>query len=606
MILTALNNYYDRLFEQGNPDIAPYGFSQEKISHALVINKEGELLDVMDLRDTSGKKPVPVRMPVPKFAQKTSGIKPYFLWEKSGYLLGVSGSQKQRTTDEFTKFKKFHLGVLEPYENEEEFHALCLFLRKWNPDVFRENKLFHDNLLDQNMVFRLDGNKRFIHQHHLVLKIWEKIVTKENPRKGVCMVSGEIANIARIHPSIKGVVGAKSSGAFIASFNENAFLSYAGTTYKNITKKKENDTGVSAPVSLKCTFAYTTVLNHLLRKEKSNYQRLEMGDTTVVFWAEASDSKQSAACESLFSLFIDPPVNDDQEINKLHSALAIVKKGRPISDLDPELHTETRIFVLGLAPNSSRLSIRFWETQNLDVFTKRLAQHYQDLFLEPVPLKQELAVRGLLREVVPHREGSKPKIGDAPPQLAGELVRSILAGTRYPRSLLTIVLLRMRADGDISYLRVALCKAVLVRDARLNNNQDKEIPVSLDTENQNPGYLLGRLFASLESCQRAAIGKKINATIRDRFGAASMSPASVFPRLLRNNQHHVSKIKKGEKPWLAGYFDKQIGEIFDKLTTGFPKILTMEDQGRFFIGYYHQREDRFTTRESKTEQGEDK
>ena len=189
------------------------------------------------------------------------------------------------------------------------------------------------------------------------------------------------------------------------------------------------------------------------------------------------------------------------------------------------------MYVLGLAPNASRISIRFWEVGTLGLFARRLADHAADFALDPQPWKTAPSAYRVVLATAPHREGSAPKMDDAMSNLVGELMRAVLTGRPYPRSLLANVLMRMRSDGHLSGLRVGICKGILARERRLGINSDKEeIPVSLDKESTSPAYRLGRLFAVLESAQRQALGGQVNATIRDRYyGAASATPASVFP-----------------------------------------------------------------------------
>ena len=390
--------------------------------------------------------------------------------------------------------------------------------------------------------------------------------------------------MARLHPAIKGVNGAQSSGASIVSFNLESFGSYGKVQ------------GENAPVSEQAAFAYTTVLNHLLRRGEHNRQRLQIGDASVVFWAETDDAQEAQAAESLFQLFIDPRSDDLQEAEKLRRVLNDVGQGRPkpLGSFDPRLDKGTRMFVLGLAPNASRLSIRFWQSDTLEVFAQRAAEHERDLRIEPLPWKSAPSAWRLTLATAPSRDG-RSKAEDVPPQLAGELMRAILTGAHYPRSLLTNVIMRMRADGDVSGVRVALCKGVLARDRRLGVKvSNEEIPVSLDLQSLNPGYRLGRLFSVLENVQRSALGGQINATIRDRYyGAASATPASVFPVLLRNSQNHLGRLRK-DKPGLAVTLERDIRDIVDGLSERFPRSLRIEDQGRFAIGYYHQTQARFT------------
>lgn len=603
MILTALNDYYERLVSQPESEIAPLGYSYEKISFALIINRDGRLIDLMDLRDTSGKTPRPTRKLVPQPETRTSGIKPLFLWDKSSYVLGVSDikeddeakfkKRRQRVHDEHEAFRARHEEVLAGTE-DEGLLALLGFLRGWRPEDFQQSSVLREDVLDGNLVFRLDGEQNFIHERSAAQVLQANAIANTQAREGVCLVTGDRSPISRIHPPIKGVKGAQSSGAYLVSFNDRAYESYG---------KAQGD---NAPISERVAFAYTTVLNHLLRNESDNYQRLQIGDTTTVFWAITEDQFQVQAAEQTFAQMLDPPSSDESETDRLKRLLESVARGQPLREQDPGLNDDAQIYVLGLAPNASRLSIRYWETGSLQTFARRTAQHYQDLSLAPQPWKTFPGIWRLLLETTPHRgKDKKGSWDDIPHQLSGELTRSILTGRRYPRSLLTNIIMRMRTDGDISGLRVALCKGVLMRDRRLGvRGTQEEVPVSLDKENTNPGYRLGRLFAALERAQRAALGDNVNATIRDRYyGAASATPASIFPVLLRNAQHHHGRLRK-DKPGLAVKLEKEIGEIMDGLGSSFPKSLRLESQGQFAIGYYHQSQSHFRKPEN-AEQGEE-
>lgn len=588
MILAALNDYYQRLLD-GDEGISPPGYSQQKIGYSIVLGADGSIIDVHDIHDTSGKKPVPRGLSVPQPEKRTVGIKSNFLWDKTSYVLGVSASSK-RSEQEHAAFKRLHRDALVGIE-DPGLKALLAFLGAWEPSQFTDHPQFsrHDpkSLLDANVVFRLDGEHAYLHERPAARAAWAKLSGNAGGgQQGFCLVTGEQGRLARLHPAIKGVMGAQSSGASIVSFNLDSFTSYG---------KQQGD---NAPISEQAAFAYTTVLNHLLRRDSR--QQLRIGDATVVFWAQAPDRVEAEAAESLLASFFDPRDDDARAIKQLHDVLEQVSRGLPLRDLQGHLDDGTRIFVLGLAPNASRLSIRFWETQTLATFAERLARHFSDLRLEPSPWRTPPAVWKLLLATVPHREGSRPKSEDVPPQLAGELTRAILGGTRYPSSLLTNILMRLRADGDITGTRVALCKAILVREARLGDKDiDKgELLVSLDPTNTDPGYLLGRLFSTLENVQRAALGRQINATIRDRYyGAASATPASVFPVLLRNAQHHLSRLSK-DRRGLAVNLEKEIGEVVDKLGPTFPRSLRIEAQGHFAIGYYHQTQARFARSEA--------
>lgn len=588
MILEALAHQYQRLIERDEPGLSPYGYSPEKISYAIVLSADGDPIDVVSLLDTSGKKPVPQSMSVPQPEKRASGINSNFMWDKTSYVLGVSASSK-RSDKEHEAFKALHKNALKN-ETDVGLQALLSFLDKWSPARF-ESPPFLSEMLDTNFVFRLDGERQYLHQRAAAQAVRARLLAPaledgEAPSVQRCLVTGELAEVARLHPSIKGVNGAQSAGASIVSFNLPASSSYG---------KNQGD---NAPVSAQAAFAYTTVLNHLLRRDPHNRQRLSVGDASVVFWAEAQDADQAQSSEDLLAALLNPDSRSDegQETEKIRHVMEVLAKGRSLTELDPKLDEGTRMFVLGLAPNASRLSIRYWLCDTLGDLVQRLRQHAQDLDLEPSPWKTAPSVWRLALATAPSRgDPPKAKADDVPPLLAGELMRAILTGGRYPQSLLTNVVMRMRSDGDISGVRAALCKAVLNRDLRLSNSNvpDKEVPVSLDVHSTNSGYLLGRLFAVLEGAQRLALGSQVNATIRDRYyGSASATPALVFPVLLRNTQNHMSRIRK-DKPGAAINIERDIQEVIDKMPGEFPKHLGMQDQGRFAIGYYHQAQARF-------------
>lgn len=579
MILQALNRYYERLIERQEPGLSPMGYSPEKISYAILLNRNGAVVQVQDIRDTSGKKPLPRMIQVPQPPKRASSISPCFLWDKTSYVLGCSATSK-RTVKEHDAFKAAHRKALAT-EADEGLVALRNFLLSWSPEQF-QSPHFNPDMLDTNVVFRLDGERNYLHERPAAQNLLAKLGTAhdEDASLAVCLVTGETHPLARLHPPIKGVNGAQSSGASIVSFNLEAFASYGKTQ------------GENAPISELAAFAYTTVLNHLLRRGEHNRQRLQIGDATVVFWAEAADTAQALAAESLFSDALDTP-DDEQEAEKVRRALEVVALGRPLRDVDPLLHEDTRMYVLGLSPNASRLSIRFWEVNTLGLLVANLSRHAQDMRIEPAHWKKAPSAWRLALATAPSRDG-RAKSDDVSPQLAGELMRSVLTGGRYPGSLLANVVMRMRSDGEVSDVRVAICRGVLSR----NHAPSEEVPVSLDKQSTHPAYLLGRLFAMLEYAQRSALGGQINATIRDRYyGAASATPASVFPMLLRNTQNHMGRLRK-DKPGLSVTLERDIREIVGGLPSAFPRSFPLEDQGRFAIGYYHQAQARFAKPEA--------
>lgn len=371
-----------------------------------------------------------------------------------------------------------------------------------------------------------------------------------------------------MHPAVKGVSGAQSSGASIVSFNRDAFKSFG------------KHQGANAPVSERTAFAYTTVLNTLL--VHGSRQRIQIGDTTTVFWAEAADPEQSEAAEDLFAMLAEPPT-DEQETAEVRDKLQAIADGQPLAQAIPDVREDTRFYVLGLAPNAARLSIRFWYAATIGALAERIVQHWRDLQLEPAPWTSPPPVWRLLYETAPQR-----KTDNIPPTLGGALMRAILTGAPYPRSLLAAVVARMRADKDVNGTRAAICKAVMARNHRLGFEKETA-PVSLNPEERNRAYRLGRLFAVYEGLQRSALGR-VNATIKDRyFGAASATPASVFPLLERNSAHHLSSLRKSGKGGLAHWFDTEVDAILSGVDTAFPRSFGIEDQGRFALGYHHQR-----------------
>jgi CRISPR-associated protein Csd1 len=597
MILQRLNELYGRLLENpdsvtGQPRVPPYGFTDENISYCLVLSKAGELVDIQDVRDTSEKKPKARRLSVPQPAKRTSGVKPNFLWDKTAYMLGIEGNKDKTTAKEMpwvlaekthAAFKQFHLNLL-VNQDDAGLIALRQFLVDWKPEQFSHAPFTLEHV-DANVVFKLDGEVGYIHERSAAKRLWLSLLNpvaqneNESPNvHGMCLVTGEQAPLSRLHPAIKGVYGGQSSGGSIVSFNAEAYESFG---------KSQGD---NAPVSEEAAFAYTTALNYMLRRE--NGHCLSIGDTSTVFWAHAKSAQAESQAVAFFSAFANPP-DDDSQRKKLGVSLEKIAKGRPFEEIAPDLDPKTRFYVLGLAPNAARLSIRYWLDSTLGELGQCLSEHWQDMQIEPLPWRPEQppSVWRCLIQTAP-----LGKTENIAPQLAGEWLRSILTGRRYPRALLTQIVQRLRSDGDMNGLRVALIKAVLQRDHRKGFLKEAT-PMSLDLENAPLAYRLGCLFAVLERAQSEAI-PGANATIVDRYyGTASSVPYSVFPRLIAGFQNHVSKIRK-DKPGFAVNLGKQIGNILDLLPPTFPKQLSVEQQGQFAVGYYHQKQSFFVKKDA--------
>jgi len=563
--LQALAARYDRLAAKG--EVPVRGFSMQKISYAIVLSGAGEPVDVEPLLDTDGRKPVPRSILVPQAVKRTSGIAANFLWDKTSYVLGVTGGPGRRLVEEHAAFKALHEDILSG-SSDEGVTAFLTFLCKWAPVRFAAAP-FQPAMLDANVVFRLDGDEHdYIHERPAARAIWLARLASADAPQALCLVTGVVAPIARLHPAIKGVAGAQSSGASLVSFNLDAFTSYG------------NEQGANAPVAEAAAFGYGTVLNQLLAKGSRNV--VGIGDATAVFWADVPEAETVVA-----SLF-DPPAPDAKgETKRIREALEAMAAGRPMEETGRGLDPATRFYLLGLAPNAARLSVRFWHESTLGDLARRFQEHWRDLRIDPEPWRGGLpAMWALLYELAPQRTAE-----NVPAHLAGELTRAIVTGGRYPGSLLATLVMRMRADRDVNGRRVSLVKACLVRELRLRGTSPEENHlVSLDPDDLNPGYRLGRLFAVLENVQRGALGKSVNATIRDRYyGAASATPAAVFPVLIRTSAHHLASMRKAGRGGLAFTLDQEMGRIIDGLGAALPRSLRIEDQGRFAIGYYHER-----------------
>jgi len=429
------------------------------------------------------------------------------------------------------------------------------------------------------LSFQLQDDVCLVCEKPTVVELLQKRQSGEDNPQNICLVRGINDVPVRLHTAIKGVWGAQTSGANIVSFNLEAFESFG---------KKQ---GFNAPVGSKAEFAYTTALNMLLKK--GSPQRMQVGDASTVFWAEKEHK-----LESVFADLFDTSVKDDQT----QDAKALIAAFRaPQIGVKPELDPQTRFYVLGLAPNAARIAVRFWYEGTVQQVVDNINQHFEDCEIVHGPKQPStLSLFRLLKSTAV--QGDSKNIQ---PNIAGDMMRSILNGTPYPKSLLSSVINRTKAEQsrkdqngksmqNVSYPRVSLIKAILVRDTKYYQRNQKEVGMSLDKTNINIGYRLGRLFAVLEKVQEEA-NPSINATIRDRFyGAASSTPVAVFALLMKLKNHHLAKLENRGR---AVSFEKLISEIISEIN-GFTPHLSLADQGRFAVGYYHQRQDFFTKKEN--------
>lgn len=583
-ILAELAALYERM-----PDLPRRGFSREAIGGEIVLAPNGAVVEINVLAAPDDKgKLRPRLMSVPAAVKRTAGIKPNLFWDKSAYVLGVVKAmtadgkpllddlgkplpgQAGRTTQEHAAFVAAHLELLSDAE-APGLIALHAFLDRWHWEDFASGG-YPVALLDANLVFRLHGEARFIHD----LPEAAHLLGSTKVDGEICLVTGRNAPVARLHPSIKGVMGAQSSGASLISFNDPAYESHG---------KKQ---GENAPVSEAAAFAYGTALNALL--ERGSGQSLRIGDATVVFWVEAATPKATIAATALFSAALAPTAEDANAARrKLADELTAIAKGK-WQDA-PDYHPETKVFVLGLAPNAARLSVRFWHPGRLQDFAARLATFWDDLRIEPSPwlgrdgTEHPPAAWRLLYDVAALGEAK-----NIPPLLGGALMRAVLTGADYPRMLLSGVIGRLRVEGTppdrfSDGRRAAIIRAVLVR------NTKRKVPMALDETSEDPAYVLGRLFGAFTYAERSYADR--GATIRDKYmGSASATPARIFPMLMKGYEHNRAGLAKagGQKVGAGIKAEKAVASILAKLPGGgdLPASLPLEDQGRFFVGFYHQ------------------
>lgn len=525
-------------------------------------------------------------MEVPTFlSQRTSGIDPNFLWDKTPYVLGVDKIDLKKTA---SKREKDALRVLEMHRSFVELHkkyltdetdpglvALLRFIQRWTPENFSG---WPDEMLGENVVFELVGETRqYLHERPAAVECWTRVLADAPAFKSICLIDGSESRATLSHPPIKNVDNAQTSGAFIVSFNQNAFKSYG------------HDQGDNAPVSESAAFKYTTALNLFL--ERNSGHRIQIGDASTVFWADASGAEAAKQAEDFFSALLEP-IDENTEAKHVGAILENIRLGRDAGDYQPNLPKDVRFHVLGLAPNAARLSIRFYIEDDFGEIAKNFLAHFARLRIEPLPDRD--VNPPLWRYLI--EIASQKKSENVPPNFAGEFLRAILTGAPYPRNLLPVLLMRLRTDKDVNALRVAWLKALLLRN---HSSFATEAPVSLDPTLKDPGYLLGRLFATYEYVQTQALGGNVNATIRDQYyGTASATPRAVFPILQRKATHHLSRLRK-DKPGLAVNLDKDIGEIFELAEAEklFTPTLTAQRQALFAIGYYHQRNKFFRPRD---------
>lgn len=582
MILQALKEYYDRKAADPDSGIAPEGWEKKEIPFLVVLDADGRFLQFEDTRSRRGRKLRARSFLVPTLGEaKGNGIKANLFWENIEYLFGIPASAQKNTTRVAEQHAEFRRRIHAIPGSCPVLDTVIKFIDNIPREAIKANSLWKE-VFESNQVLLLaiSGHGPVTNDACLIGMINEHL--KPTGIEGICLVTGQSDVLATLEAPIKGVRGANTTGGHMVAVNNKITASgNSGATPSFASFMKEQ--GNNSPIGKRASFAYTTALNTLLGKDSS--QRLQVGEASTVFWSD----KPTEFEDQFAAFFSEPPKDDpDHHVNAVRSLLEAPKTGAlPGNEGD-----DVTFYVLGLSPNASRISIRFWIKAPLPEMQAHVRQHFEDLQIVHGP--KEKPILSLFRLLV--TTATQGKADNIPPNLEGDMMRAILEGLPYPASILQAAVRRIKAEGDIPYVRAALIKACINRRARFGKqNPQEELSVSLDTANPGVGYRLGRLFAVLEKIQKEA-NPGINATIRDRYyAAASSSPVTVFGRLMTLKNHHLSKL---DSPGRRINLERLIGEIVSAIRD-FPAHLNLDDQGRFAIGYYHQRQDFFTQKDKQ-------
>lgn len=582
MILQALVEYYEALAAKG--EIAKQGWGLAKISYALNISADGDLLSVLPLakENTVGKKIVivPQKIMLPEGTKRSSGVAAQFLWDNASYILGFDkGGKPERSKKCFEATKTKLMEILEKVDNEAA-QALKAFFNKWDVDRAAENEVLKPWIEElsggANITFYFNG--KYVAEDKRIAEAWDAYnAVDDGEPKARCLVTGRIDSVARLHPNIKGVRNAQSSGAALVSFNADAYESYG------------HEQGYNAPVSKYAAFAYTTALNTLLASDKNTKV---IGDTTIVYWSQSAEE----AYTDCFGMSIADD-NDSDEI--LDGFFEKLSKGLPLEFNNCTIDPTTRFYVLGISPNAARLSIRFFLVNTFGSIMENVKRHYDNLEIAAYD-KKRLPLWRILQETA--NKNAKEKA--ATPLLTGAVLRSVLTGQRYPQSLYQNIILRAKADQDNPEKKIAKIsktKAAVTKACLIKNYECKEVAtVGLNEDSKDTAYVLGCLFAVLENLQESA-NPGIVGTIKDRyFNSACSTPRMVFPILMKLANYHLRKLRSN-KGWAIA-FEKQIGKLQNKIEMRehpLPARFNLEEQGKFILGYYHQTQKRYEKKEEK-------
>ena len=566
MILKALYDYYYRC-----DNLPARGMEEKEIGFLLVLSSDGCFLRFEDCR--LGRDHARTYL-VKKHVGRSSAAVANYLYDNSAYVLGYSDKSNGKEQIYFDTFKERVHSIAAIYPGHKDLHALKAFYdngRKSILSMVSQDPLWEDikkNLSKKysTFSFRIEGDLRIIAEKKEILQLEANDNTQES---NLCLVSGKHGASVEITTATM-IPGSQAIAKLVAFQVNSGYDSYGKTKCGN------------APISEEAEFAYTTALNTMLQKGSRN--KLMLGTRTFVFWASNNNEASMETEESLFDLLgFSEDANDDPnaKIMKVRRVFESIYSGIMKTGLDD------KFYILGLAPNSARIAVVYWSETTLKDFAEKILRHFSDMEIHDTrkDKKPYMGIREIISSVT-----LGGKMSDATPNLPEAVVKSIFQGLPYPATLYSACLRRIRAEQKLTITRAAIIKAYLNRQS--NNN--KKIDIMLDKDNNNQGYLCGRLFAVLDKIQEEA--NNIS-SIRERYmNAASATPSTVFATILNLSQHHAEKLNEGRKI----SFEKIKQEIFDKLPAdGFPTHLDLQDQGRFFVGYYHQRQDFFTSKKEQ-------
>ncbi len=570
MILQSLVEYYER-----SDEVAPLGWERKRLPFFIEVALDGTFLQLTSLKFGPRATDVPAQLvPSSEIRSGTKSFeKPNLLWDHIGFVIGypksdepkdVVNAQKQlehfrRRVSDFSK-QTTQSSAVQAVEN---FYARREYLRVQGDPLWTECIA----IPGCNVTFRLEGETSIVVQDPAIRDLIAKEECVDNAdAKGVCLVTGDFGVIANLHPKIANVADKPTALAAVNDQSLPALASYG------------KHQGQNFPVGKTATFKYATALNHLLRPRSP--QRIAVGDASTVFWAQKPDT-----LEHELAALLGGGDNPDAHTLQVKAVLEAIHSGGFSG-----ARGANAFYVLGLAPNAARISIRFWHAAPVHVIAERIAAWFDDLALVRGPNDPEFPSLFRLLTAV----ALQGKADNIPPSLGGDLIRSIFTGAPYPTTWLNAAVQRCRAEQQVTYMRAAAIKAFLNRSVTTSDSQPREIQPMLDIESPSTAYRLGRLFATLEKIQEEA-SPGLNATIRERYyGAASSTPVAVFTTLMRLKNHHLAKMQSKGR---AVNFEKLLAEIMSGISD-FPVHMNLPDQGRFAIGYYHQRQDFFTKRES--------